>query len=57
MKFGSRMDVFVPRSATLAVRAGDRVIAGVTRLAELAAVRSRPDARREDANVTVGAEA
>ena len=35
MKFGSRMDVFVPRHAVLLVHAGDRVVAGVTRLAEL----------------------
>jgi hypothetical protein len=28
MKFGSRMDVFLPTSATLAARAGQRVIGG-----------------------------
>ena len=33
MKFGSRMDVFLPVSATLAVSVGDRVIGGVTVLA------------------------
>lgn len=33
MKFGSRMDVFVPRDCTLAVRAGDRVVGGETVIA------------------------
>lgn len=36
MKFGSRMDVFVPTDATLAVEAGARVRAGVTPIARLA---------------------
>jgi len=36
MKFGSRMDVFVPATATLAVRAGEKVRAGETVLARLA---------------------
>ena len=36
MKFGSRMDVFLPPSATLRVKAGDRVVAGETLLAVLA---------------------
>ena len=35
MKFGSRMDVFVPTTATLAVTQGDRVRAGVTVVARL----------------------
>jgi phosphatidylserine decarboxylase len=35
MKFGSRMDVFVPTSATLAVSVGDRVVAGETIIARL----------------------
>ena len=35
MKFGSRMDVFVPPTATLCVAVGDRVRAGVTVLAML----------------------
>jgi phosphatidylserine decarboxylase len=35
MKFGSRMDVFVPPSATLSVRAGDRVRAALTVIARL----------------------
>jgi phosphatidylserine decarboxylase len=33
MKFGSRMDVFVPTDCTLAVSRGDRVVAGETVLA------------------------
>jgi len=36
MKFGSRMDVFVPMTATLCVRIGDRVRAGETVIARLA---------------------
>jgi phosphatidylserine decarboxylase len=36
MKFGSRMDLFIPADATLRVAAGDRVTAGITVLAELA---------------------
>lgn len=35
MKFGSRMDVFVPTSATLRVDAGARVVAGQTVIATL----------------------
>jgi phosphatidylserine decarboxylase len=35
MKFGSRMDVFVPVSAAVAVRAGDRVRAGESVIARL----------------------
>ncbi len=37
MKFGSRMDVFVPIDATLMVATGDRVKAGVTVIAHLSA--------------------
>lgn len=33
MKFGSRMDVFVPRDCSLEVRKGDRVVAGETVIA------------------------
>lgn len=36
MKFGSRMDVFVPGDATLMVKVGDRAIGGVTVIAQLA---------------------
>jgi phosphatidylserine decarboxylase len=35
MKFGSRMDVFLPARAEIAVRAGDHVVAGETVLARL----------------------
>jgi phosphatidylserine decarboxylase len=35
MKFGSRMDVFVPRGSTLQCRVGDRVAGGVTVVATL----------------------
>jgi phosphatidylserine decarboxylase len=35
MKFGSRMDLFLPRAATLRVAVGDRVRAGVTVIAVL----------------------
>jgi phosphatidylserine decarboxylase len=35
MKFGSRMDVFLPASASLRVSAGDKVIGGVTIIAVL----------------------
>ena len=35
MKFGSRMDVFVPQSSTLRVKVGDRVAAGITVIAVL----------------------
>ncbi len=35
MKFGSRMDIFVPPSATIAVAAGQKVEAGTTVLARL----------------------
>jgi len=36
MKFGSRMDVFVPADARIAVTVGDRVVGAVTVIAELA---------------------
>ena len=36
MKFGSRMDVFIPASAALAVRVNDKVVGGVTVIARLA---------------------
>ena len=34
IKFGSRVDVFLPRGATLRVKVGDRVVAGVSALGE-----------------------
>jgi phosphatidylserine decarboxylase len=36
MKFGSRIDLFLPRSATILVKAGDKVVGGETTLATLA---------------------
>ena len=36
MKFGSRMDVFLPPSAELRVSVGDKVVGGVTVIAVLA---------------------
>jgi phosphatidylserine decarboxylase len=35
MKFGSRMDVFVPKGTTIAVKVGDRVVGAVTVIAVL----------------------
>jgi phosphatidylserine decarboxylase len=35
MKFGSRMDVFLPLSATITVTVGERVVGGVTVIARL----------------------
>lgn len=40
MKFGSRMDVFLPLTATIAVSPGDQVTAGVTVIARLERRRS-----------------
>jgi phosphatidylserine decarboxylase len=40
MKFGSRMDVFVPVTAAIAVRRGDRVRGGESAIARLAVERS-----------------
>ena len=37
MKFGSRIDLFLPKSATILVKAGDKVVGGETTLATLAA--------------------
>jgi phosphatidylserine decarboxylase len=42
MKFGSRMDLFLPVDATLKVAPGDSVRAAITVLAELAPSRSEP---------------
>ena len=36
MKFGSRIDLFLPRTATIAVKVGDKVVGGETTLATLA---------------------
>jgi phosphatidylserine decarboxylase len=36
MKFGSRMDIFLPATATLLVTPGDKVVAGITVIARLA---------------------
>src|ERR1044071_2911137 len=35
MKFGSRMDVFLPRTATIRTTVGDKVVGGVTTIATL----------------------
>jgi phosphatidylserine decarboxylase len=35
MKFGSRMDVFLPTDATLVAKVGEQVVAGETVLAHL----------------------
>ena len=43
MKFGSRMDVFVPLDATLQVRVGDTVVGGVTVIATLTSAGKRDD--------------
>jgi len=43
MKFGSRMDVFIPLDATLQVRVGQRVVGGVTVIATLTSPGSRVD--------------
>jgi phosphatidylserine decarboxylase len=37
MKFGSRIDMFVPRSATIETKVGDKVVGGETVIARLAA--------------------
>jgi phosphatidylserine decarboxylase len=41
MKFGSRMDIFVPASATLNVKVNEKVVGGVTVIARLAAREAR----------------
>ena len=35
MKFGSRMDIFIPRESTMQARVGDKVVGGITVLALL----------------------
>jgi len=42
MKFGSRIDLFLPLSATIAVKVGDRVVGGQTTLATLATSGAQP---------------
>ena len=42
MKFGSRMDIFVPATATLNVKVNEKVIGGVTVIARLAGRETRP---------------
>jgi phosphatidylserine decarboxylase len=42
MKFGSRMDIFVPASATLNVKVNEKVVGGVTVIARLAEREARP---------------
>ena len=40
MKFGSRMDIFIPASASIAAQVNDKVVGGVTVLARLAKERA-----------------
>ena len=42
MKFGSRMDIFVPASAALNVKVNEKVVGGVTVIARLAEREARP---------------
>jgi len=42
MKFGSRMDIFVPADATIAVKVNDKVVGGVTVIARLAGPAGAP---------------
>lgn len=41
MKFGSRMDIFVPANAAIAVKVNDKVVGGVTVIARLAGAGAR----------------
>jgi phosphatidylserine decarboxylase len=50
MKFGSRMDVFVPVDATLHVRVGDTVVGGVTVIATLTSPAANDDKSRVEAH-------
>jgi phosphatidylserine decarboxylase len=45
MKFGSRMDIFVPASAKIAVNVNDKVVGGVTVIARLARREAAPHER------------
>lgn len=49
MKFGSRMDVFIPRGSTVHCRVGDRVVGGVTVVATLPARNVPDETNREPA--------
>jgi len=51
MKFGSRMDIFLPREATLSSKVGDKVVGGITVMGSLPDARSR--ARDEQARVSL----
>jgi phosphatidylserine decarboxylase len=51
MKFGSRMDVFLPRDAVVHTKVGDKVVGGVTVLAMLPDARSA--ARTDTAHVSL----
>lgn len=51
MKFGSRMDVFLPPTATLTVTVGERTIGGITVIARLAPARQAPDGTLQEASV------
>ena len=50
MKFGSRMDVFLPRDAAMKTKVGEKVVGGVTVLAMLPDVRTET---RDTAQVSV----
>ena len=51
MKFGSRMDIFLPRDATLSTKVGDKVVAGITVMGSLPDARSHT--REEQARVSL----
>jgi len=42
MKFGSRMDIFIPATAQVAVKVNDKVVGGVTVIARLVGRTARP---------------
>jgi len=50
MKFGSRMDVFLPAGTVVAAQVGDRVVGGVTVIAMLGAVPDEAPARELEAS-------
>jgi phosphatidylserine decarboxylase len=50
MKFGSRMDVFIPVDAILHVRVGDTVVGGVTVIATLSSLGPKSDESRLEAH-------